>query len=201
MERTSYNMANIIKHYTIEKEEGFHKIFLKTGIKGFAFLYGKGDESAEFNRDQCVFRLQHEEEENIKQMFGTSVLFKELNTSVDFLSVGIGNVDRIPIIEDGDVQQRPVLAYKSKDLKCRVEERNNSTVVVKSMLMAPVFESDIKLHYKELRFETTIKVDSAKGTADIVTEQVNKTGSEPDFDFMEITLASPKEEKIYGLGL
>ena len=35
-------------------------------------------------------------------------------SGADFLSVGLGNVDRIPIIEDGDIQEYPVFAYRSR---------------------------------------------------------------------------------------
>ena len=43
---------------------------------------------------------------------------------IDFLTVGLGNVDKMPIIEDGDIQQYPVMAYKSKGLMCHVEKQS-----------------------------------------------------------------------------
>ena len=90
-----------------------------------------------------------------------------LHGDPQFIKVGLGNIDQIPIIEDGDIQQYPVMAYASKGLKCvDAQKISDDQVKIESKLYAPMRKDDPSQNYQELTFETLITFDKKEGLVD-----------------------------------
>jgi hypothetical protein len=60
-----------------------------------------------------------------------------VSSSGDFLKVGLGNIDYLPIIVDGDIQAYPTTAYFSKNQTCEFSISDQGTIVT-STLYGPV---------------------------------------------------------------
>jgi alpha-glucosidase (family GH31 glycosyl hydrolase) len=123
-----------------------------------------------------------------------------------FIRVGLGNIDMMPVVVNGDIYTYPSRAFISKNQRCAFTSTENGKIVIQSEIEAPAraFNQDNTIRHQDFTFETTVTHDThEKGrTFSVQTKHTNPTANpRGDFDFMEMVFDSPQHEKIYGLGL
>ena len=141
-------------------------------------------------------------------MFRRNILSTEKSTkrglAPEFLKVGLGNIDFIPIMTDGDIKNYPTAAYFSINQTCTITKKDEDGILIESTLQAPLRSGNFGHAYKPLNFLTNITFDShEKGR--IIHVKTDQIDAEPslrgDFDFIQTIFDSPRLEKVYGMGL
>ena len=102
-----------------------------------AFLYTQPDTSS------CHFRIEME--------YINRQSKRVLSSTDQFLRVGLGNIDELPIIQDGDIQGYPTTAYYSEDQKCEILNKNGQ-INIKSRVKAPKRVLDPEKNFENLEF-------------------------------------------------
>jgi hypothetical protein len=64
-------------------------------------------------------------------------LSQDGKTQEQFLRVGLGTVDLMPIIENGDIQAYPTKVFGSKDQVCTFTHKSKGRLSIHSELQAP----------------------------------------------------------------
>lgn len=162
----------------------------------------------------CKFRLrtEHRDEQGLlhtKNLLSTET--SELRIRQDgeyqtqFIRVGLGNIDFLSIIEDGDISAYPYPSFYSKNQTCNITEATIDQVSIYSELQAPIRGTqNIGNEFTTLKFQTNITFSQHDHgrTINVVTNQIDFTPSaRGDFDFMQVVFDSPSHEKVYGMGL
>ena len=74
-----------------------------------------------------------------------------LSSTDQFLRVGLGNIDELPNIQDGDIHGYPTTAYYSEDQKCEILNKNGQ-INIKSRVKAPKRVLDPEKNFENLEF-------------------------------------------------
>lgn len=75
------------------------------------------------SKEACHFR-----------MYQDDVRFLESPKHADFIRVGLGNIDKVTVIDDGDIKQYPVQAYFSSGQECERVVRTRDGWLIKSVI-------------------------------------------------------------------
>ena len=159
-----------------QDQANFQKLLLIQGVDGpqssLYFLYNQhrtspGSQAAqtglEFTRESCQFSLVLEQGTNNGKLGSKREILSTLSATKarhgyngQFLRTGLGNINFIPIIEDGDIQGYPTAAYFSKDQKCRITQNNTEGIVIESEMQTPLRVGNITGNFKAIKFVTNI---------------------------------------------
>ena len=149
-------------------------------------LHHHANAEKSFDKLHCQFKIEHES----KMALGTY-------QGSQFLQVGLGNLNWVSVIEDGDIQNYPTAAYFSKNQRCKmVKEEDKLTIY--SKLEAPMRNDTSRFVSQDFETEITFGGFEDHGKKVFVN---SKAVGASDFDFLQTTFDSPRDEKIYGLGL
>lgn len=112
-----------------------------------------------------------------------------------FIRVGLGNIDALSVIEDGDIQNYPVKAYYSNSQRCTFTQKQDNTVTIYSEVQAPNrYVLNVGHEFKPLKFQTLISFSTYEvgDIANVHTYQLDPSGDpRGDFDFIETIFDSP----------
>ena len=111
----------------------------------------------------CKFRIELEQLDHRRMPVRKTILSTEKTRQYGsddegFLRVGLGNIDWLSIIENGDIQEYPTAAYFSKDQSC-VFRNHSQGMTIESTLMAPLRSGNFGKAFKRLTFLTHVTVD------------------------------------------
>jgi len=114
-----------------------------TVIKDDLVLYHMKDSKNDFSKSNCLFKV----------MKGQKEILSSIESKDDFLQVGLGNIDDIEIISDGDIQAYPVPAYFSKNQTCKMVNTNEGVSII-SNLSVPLRKGDPSDNFAFASFKT-----------------------------------------------
>ena len=114
-----------------------------TVIKDDLVLYHMKDSKNDFSKSNCLFKV----------MKGQKEILSSIESKDDFLQVGLGNIDDIEIIFDGDIQAYPVPSYFSKNQTCKMVNTNEGVSII-SNISVPLRKGDPSVNFAFASFKT-----------------------------------------------
>lgn len=157
-----------------------------TVIQDDLVLYHMKHSKNGFSKTNCLFKV----------MKGQKEILSSIESKDDFLQVGLGNIDDIEIISDGDIKAYPVPAYFSKNQTCKMVNTNEGVSII-SNLSVPLRKGDPSKNFASAIFKTEI-ITGDQNKFRVLTTHVSGNVS---YDFAQLTFDSTNDEQVFGMGL